>query len=91
MSDVKKSEPKSAENAPSPSLEEAVGRLESLVEEMESSQLPLETLILRYEEGVRLLQVCQEKLAAAEQKIQIITKQAKGQIALEDFGTGNDE
>jgi exodeoxyribonuclease VII small subunit len=91
MSDGKKSEPKPGENTPSPSLEEAVGRLESLVEEMESSQLPLETLILRYEEGVRLLQVCQEKLAAAEQKIQIITKQAKGQIALEDFATGNDE
>ena len=91
MSDGKKSEPKAGPNVPSPSLEEAVGRLESLVEEMESSQLPLETLILRYEEGVRLLQVCQEKLAAAEQKIQIITKQAKGQIALEDFATGNDE
>jgi exodeoxyribonuclease VII small subunit len=91
MSEGKKSDPKSGENTKAPSLEEAVGRLESLVEEMESSQLPLETLILRYEEGVRLLQVCQEKLAAAEQKIQIITKQAKGQIALEDFATGNDE
>lgn len=91
MSEGKKTDPKSGTNAPPPSLEEAVGRLESLVEEMESSQLPLETLILRYEEGVRLLQVCQEKLAAAEQKIQIITKQAKGQIALEDFATGNDE
>jgi exodeoxyribonuclease VII small subunit len=91
MSEGKKSDPKPGESAKAPSLEEAVGRLESLVEEMESSQLPLETLILRYEEGVRLLQVCQEKLAAAEQKIQIITKQAKGQIALEDFATGNDE
>lgn len=74
-----------------PSLESALERLDSLVQEMESSQLPLEALILRYEEGVRLLQACQEKLSAAEQKIHVITRQFRGKLALEEFVPETDE
>lgn len=66
-------------------------RLESLVSEMESAQLPLDQLIARYEEGVRLVRLCQEKLDAAQQKIQIITRNAAGPAGLEDFSTGADE
>lgn len=77
--------------AETPSLEQALGRLDALVSEMESSQLPLEILIARYEEGVKLLQVCQEKLSAAEQKIQVITRQFRGKMALEDLVPETDE
>ena len=49
-------------------------RLENLVREMESGQLPLEKLISSYEEGVKLASQCQEKLDAAAKKIQIIQK-----------------
>ncbi len=66
-------------------------RLESLVGEMESAQLPLDQLIARYEEGVKLVRLCQEKLDAAQQKIQIITRNAAGPAGLEDFSTGADE
>jgi len=56
-----------AENVP---FEEALKRLETIVEAMESEELPLEALLARFEEGTRLAKVCQAKLADAELKIQ---------------------
>lgn len=73
------------------SIETAMERLENLVAEMESGQLPLDKLIGRYEEGVKLVRLCQEKLDAAEQKIQVITRNASGPSGLEDFPTASDE
>ena len=60
-------------------------RLDTLVKEMESGQLPLEKLISTYEEGVKLIRLCQEKLDAAEQKIQIISRSASGPTGIEEF------
>ena len=40
-------------------FEEALKRLETVVEAMESEDLPLETLLARYEEGTRLAKACQ--------------------------------
>ena len=53
-------------------------RLENIVGQMENSKLPLEDLIRCYEEGTRLVKVCHERLAAAEQRIEIITRDAAG-------------
>ena len=63
-------------------FEEALQKLESVVEAMESGELPLESLIARYEEGVKLAKVCQEKLAEAELKIQQLEKTAAGELKL---------
>jgi exodeoxyribonuclease VII small subunit len=49
---------------------------------MESGDLPLETLLAKYEEGVRLAKVCQDKLAEAELKIQQLEKTATGEMKL---------
>lgn len=77
---------KSAENnAAVPSelpFEEALKKLESIVESMESDDLPLETLLARFEEGTKLAQVCQAKLAEAELKIQQLEKNAAGELVL---------
>lgn len=67
------------------SFETAMERLEHIVEEMESDKLPLENLLQRYEEGVKLVRVCEEKLKAAEQRIEIITRNAAGETQLEEF------
>ena len=61
-----------------PSFETAIGRLESIVEQMESDKLSLEDLLARYEEGVKLVKLCSEKLQAAEKRIEIITREAGG-------------
>src|SRR5437660_12441190 len=55
-------------------FEKAMDRLEAIVEQMESGKLPLEDLIVRYEEGMNLVKVCQERLTTAEQKIEIIAR-----------------
>ena len=60
-------------------------KLESLVSDMESGQLPLEKLLANYEDGVKLVRLCQEKLDAAEEKIQIIRRTAAGPTGVEDF------
>jgi exodeoxyribonuclease VII small subunit len=71
-------------DAPKGSLpfEDAMKRLEGVVEAMESGDLPLEVLLSKYEEGARLVKICQEKLAEAELKIQQLEKTAAGEIKL---------
>ena len=63
-------------------FEEALKKLESIVESMEREDLPLETLLSRFEEGTKLAQVCQAKLADAELKIQQLDKNMKGEMVL---------
>jgi exodeoxyribonuclease VII small subunit len=63
-------------------FEDALKKLETIVEEMESKDLPLENLLARYEEGTKLAKVCQTKLADAELKIQQLEKNAAGEIVL---------
>lgn len=66
-------------------FESSIGRLEKLVEEMEGEDLPLERLIVNYEEGIKLVKACQQKLAEAEKKIEIIQKQAGAEPELKAF------
>ena len=66
----------------SPPFEEALKKLEVIVEAMEGDELPLETLLARFEEGTRLVQICQAKLAEAEVKIQQLEKNAAGEMEL---------
>ncbi|HSY10382.1 MAG TPA: exodeoxyribonuclease VII small subunit [Candidatus Dormibacteraeota bacterium] len=68
--------------AKTPPFEEALKKLEGIVEAMESDELPLETLLAKYEEGSKLVKVCQEKLAEAELKIQQLEKNAAGEMKL---------
>ena len=63
-------------------FEHALKKLEGVVETMESDDLPLETLLAKYEEGSRLVKICQEKLAEAELKIQQLEKNASGEIKI---------
>ena len=71
-------------------FEEALNRLETIVEAMESGELPLEKLLAKYEEGMKLAAVCQEKLAEAEVKIQRLEKTASGEFQLKPLSGGAD-
>ena len=73
---------KSAADLQSLPFEEALKRLETIVESMEGQDLPLETLLARYEEGARLTALCQNKLTEAELKIQQLEKNAKGGLSV---------
>ena len=63
-------------------FEDALKKLEAIVEAMESQDLPLETLLSRYEEGTQLARICQEKLAEAEVKIQQLERNPAGELKL---------
>ena len=63
-------------------FEEALKKLETIVAAMESEDLPLETLLAKYEEGTRLAKACQEKLAEAEVKNRQLEKSAGGEMKL---------
>jgi exodeoxyribonuclease VII small subunit len=62
------------------SFEEALKKLERIVESMESDELPLEDLLARFEEGTRLAKTCQAKLTEAELKIQQLETNASGEL-----------
>jgi exodeoxyribonuclease VII small subunit len=66
-------------------FEKAMERLEAIVEQMESGKLALEDLIVRYEEGMKLVNVCQERLTSAEQKIEIIARNSAGKPTVKQF------
>ncbi|MGN6386256.1 MAG: exodeoxyribonuclease VII small subunit [Verrucomicrobiota bacterium] len=68
-------------------FEEALKRLESIVEAMEHDDLPLDTLLARYEEGTILARSCQSQLQAAELKIQELERNNAGQFNLKPFST----
>jgi len=68
-------------------FEEALKKLEGIVEAMESEDLPLETLLAKYEDGTRLAKTCQDKLAEAEVKIQQLEKNASGDLTLKPLAS----
>ena len=72
-------------------FEEALKKLEAIVETMESEDLPLESLLGKYEEGTQLARICQEKLAEAELKIQQLERNAAGEVKLKPLSLEESE
>jgi exodeoxyribonuclease VII small subunit len=58
-------------------FESALAELKGLVEKMEQGGLPLQDSLQYFEQGVGLIRHCQQELAAAEQKVKILTEQSK--------------
>jgi exodeoxyribonuclease VII small subunit len=69
-----------------PSFESALTQLESIVESMESGDVPLAELLAKFEEGNKLLKVCEGRLKDAELKIELLKKQKDG-VAFTKFET----
>lgn len=70
-------------------FEKSLTHLNQLIEKMETGQLSLESSLKHFEEGIALIRECQKTLAAAEQKIQILTEKA-GKPALTEFESSDD-
>jgi exodeoxyribonuclease VII small subunit len=60
------------------SFEDALNQLETIVETMESGDVPLADLLAKFEEGNKLLKVCESRLKDAEMKIELLKKQKDG-------------
>ena len=66
-------------------FEDALKKLEKIVDQLESGDVPLEDSLARYEEGVKLVRHCQKKLDQAKKKIEILVKTKDGKIKIEPF------
>ena len=66
-------------------FEGALKRLEKIVEELETGELSLSDAIKRYEEGMKLSQFCTKKLHDIQKKIEILVKDASGNVSAKPF------
>jgi exodeoxyribonuclease VII small subunit len=67
-------------------FEEAIEKLESIIERIESEQIPLEELLKDYEEGTKLLKLCRDRIDGARQKVDKINKElTNGSVTLESL------
>jgi exodeoxyribonuclease VII small subunit len=57
-----------------PVFEDALEQLRGTVKKLESGELSLEQALAHFEDGVRLTRICQEHLASAEQRVDILIK-----------------
>jgi exodeoxyribonuclease VII small subunit len=62
-----------AKSAKAPaSFETALAQLEDIIQAMEGGDVPLETALASYKQGVELIKFCQGKLSDAEQQLKIL-------------------
>jgi exodeoxyribonuclease VII small subunit len=66
-------------------FEEALGRLEQIVDQLEAGELPLETSLKVFEEGVALARRCAKYLEEAEKRIELLTKDEAGLLKTQPF------
>jgi exodeoxyribonuclease VII small subunit len=70
-------------------FEEALERLEQIVETLEGGNLPLEESLKAFEEGVTLARRCAKYLEDAEKRIELLTRDESGLLKTEPFELDN--
>lgn len=70
-------------------FEEALKKLESIVESLESGDLPLEKALKSYEEGVKMADLCSKKLTEAEKRVEVLTRTTGGKLKAEPLEDGD--
>lgn len=66
-------------------FEEALKKLENIVEDLENGNLSLDDALGKYEEGIRLSKMCAKKLEVAKKKVEILLKSEDGSVELKPF------
>lgn len=61
-------------------FEDGLKRLEEIVAKLESGNLPLDDSLKLFEEGVKLVRFCNARLAEAQQKVEVLTKDQAGNV-----------
>ncbi len=72
------------------SFDATLDELETIVQQMEQGELPLEEALKQFERGVQLVRAGQQKLNQAEQKVQILLAE-QGEERLAPFTTTQGE
>lgn len=71
-------------------FEEALKRLEGVVERLEEGEIPLEEALKLFEEGVKLSRLCHQKLDEAEKRIELVTRDGEGKVVTKPFDRDDD-
>ena len=66
-------------------FEEALKKLEKIVEDLEDGNFSLDDSLEKYEEGIRLSKMCAKKLEAAKKKVEILLKSEDGSVEFKPF------
>ena len=66
-------------------FEEALKKLEKIVEDLEGGSLGLDDALGKYEEGIKLSKMCSKKLEAAKKKVEILLKSEDGTYEAKPF------
>lgn len=72
------------------SFEELIEELEKIASELESDELNLDESMEKFEEGMKISKLCNEKLESAEKKINILLEK-NGEIEEKPFSAGDVE
>ncbi len=68
-------------------FEQSLEELETIVSRLEQGDLPLEESLTLFESGIKLSRECRERLATAERRIQVLMKDANGEMGVRDLDT----
>lgn len=71
-------------------FEEAMSSLEEIVKKLESGTLTLDESISEFENAVKLVKICNEKLEAAEQRVRILTEGQDGTVTDKPFDSSDE-
>jgi len=63
-------------------FEESLKKLEKIVEDLEKGDLSLDEALKKYQEGIELARMCSQRLEGAKKKIDLLTKNKKGEFEL---------
>lgn len=66
-------------------FEDAMKKLEGIVERMEKGEMPLNESLKLFEEGVKLTRFCSQELQKAEKKVELLTKNIEGKLVAVPF------
>ena len=72
-------------------FENAIKRLEAIVQELESGDLTLDDALKKFQEGVKLSKFCSKKLDETEKKISILLKDEEEGVRAEPFSPEDSE
>lgn len=75
----------SAPNDQEPNFEQAMERLEGIVSAMEGESMALDEMVSHYEEGMRLLKLCRQRIENARRRVEMIAADADGKASLMPF------
>jgi exodeoxyribonuclease VII small subunit len=72
-------------------FEDAMKRLEDIVQDLEGGALSLDDSLKTFEEGMKLVGFCSKKLEEAEQKVTLLVKESEGKYSQKPFETEKKE